>query len=579
MSESKPSYLLPIVGAVVVAAGGAGAYYFFSGRGGAPSIPGASQVSGAAALIPQQALLTVSVSNDEATFAKLNALLPPEVQKSYAASTENFSKLLAEGGVDLDQDVRPWAGREIVVAVLPPSPAASARPRYIPVASNGSIPLVQVPEASPTPAATVTTPNVLVVVEVKDQAGLTAFANKFKSREGAKSSEADYKGVQIASVTREGNSVSTAVVGNYLVFAPQPQAVQLAVDTFQGQPSLASSLSSNDLQLANPLVRVFVPNFAKAIPQLAALNPGADAIPAETLKSLEQVESLHFGIGADDNGLRLKVLGRLNPSVDVGQIQNSSHQILTQLPAETFAVTTGINLNAYWQRFVTEASKDPELKKAIDGLREQAKSSPLALDLDQDVFSWMDREFAIGAIAAKPEGILSQTQGIAPVVLFQTGNRSAAEALLKKLDEFVTQNGGTVEKRDVNGVAVTDWSAPGAPGTIASHGWHREDTFFITLAPATGLFVPKPAATLADAAAFKAATGTIPSQSIGYFYLDGERTWQVLNTVLPAEAKAAFTPEGQAFVKSVRGLGVTASYRDKLTSELEVFLAIAPSKN
>lgn len=577
MSESKPSYLLPIAGAVVVAAGGAGAYYFLN-QGGAPSIPGISQVSGASALVPQQALMTITVSNDEAALAKLDALLPPEVKKSYESSAEDFSKLLADGGFDLDQDIRPWAGREIVFAILPSTPSASARPRYIPVASNGSIPLVQVPKETPIPKAAVT-PNVLVVVEVKDQAAVTAFANKVKSREGAKSSESDYKGVQIATVTRNNNTVNTAVVGNFLVFSPQSQSVQLAVDTFQGQPSLASNLSSSDLQLASPLIRVFIPNFAKSITQLASLSPEAQPIPPDAAKALEQVDSMHFGVGVDDAGIRVKVLGKLSPSVDVGQIQNSPNQILSQLPAETFTVTSGINFNAYWQRFVTQASKEPELKKGIDQLRKQAKSSPLALDLDKDVFGWMDKEFAIGAIAAKPEGILAQTQGLAPVVLFQTSNRSAAEAFLKKLDEFVTQNGGTVEKRDADGVAVTEWSAPGAPGPLVSHGWHREDTFFITLAPAASLFVPKPAASIADAEVFKSVVGTLPSQNVGYFYLDGQRAWQLLNTFLPAEARAGFTPEGQALAKSVRGLGVTASYRDKLTSELELFLAIAPSKN
>jgi hypothetical protein len=158
--------------------------------------------------------------------------------------------------------------------------------------------------------------------------------------------------------------------------------------------------------------------------------------------------------------------------------------------------------------------------------------------------------------------------------MFQTTNRAGAESLLKKFDNFASQNGAKVGQKDIGGVAITEWSAPGGPGAIISHGWNQKDTFFITLSPIASLFVPKPAIALDSDPAFKAIVSTLPTNNVGYFYIDADKSWSIFQSILPAPEKEKIPAEVKAWIESVRGLAVTAAYPSSESAEVEALLAL-----
>ncbi|MCY7331671.1 MAG: DUF3352 domain-containing protein [Pseudanabaena sp. CAN_BIN31] len=574
MTETKPN-LLPIIGGLaVVVAGGVGAYFFFN----KPIILPTSSAK-TLTIVPKQSLMAVSLSTDDEALSKLEQFLSPETKKLYDKAIAQVRKDLSSGDFDYEKDVKPWIGKNVSIAILPSIKTASLVPsksqatlqnRYVPMSDAGSIQFIQekaIPKAQ-------TAPNILVVVEVKDKVGAEKFlSEKVKTKAGGKEKQSEYKGVKITQYGEGANASTTAMVGDYLIVTPQEQSIQKAIDTFKGDASLASLPSIDDLKIQNPVAQIYIPNFGESIVELLALNPEAQPIPPESLEQLKNVKSMNMGFGIDDAGIRFKALGKLEPAAIAG-LKNSPNKVMGQLPSQAFSVITGFNLKNSWEQFVKSAEKSPEIKKSIDQIRSQLKSSPLALDLDKDILGWMDGEFAIASVSSKPEGILAQTQGLAPLLMFQTTNRAAGESLLAKFDDFIAKNGGTVSKKDVGGVAVTEWSATGAPGAIFSHGWSQKDTLFITASPIVSLFVPKPATAIDADANFKTVVSTLPTNSVGYFYIDMDKTWAIFQNLIPAAEKAKIRPEDKALIESIRGLAVTATYPNQETAEVEAILSL-----
>ncbi len=578
MTETKPNLLPLIGGAAVVVAGGVGAYFFLN----KPNILPTGNASGTLSIVPKQSLMAMSLSTDGTALAQIEQFLSPETKKLYDDAIAKVRKNMSSGDFDYEKDVKPWIGKSVTVAFLPARKTALLAPiksqaaianRYIPMSSTGSIQFVQ--DKTTTPEATTTpTPNILVVVEVKDKAGAEKFlADRIKAKSGGKEKQSDYKGVKITQYGEGSSATTTAMVGDYLIFTPREQETQKAIDTFKGEASLASSVSADDLKLKNPVAQVYIPNFGESIVELSALNPNAQPIPPESLQQLKKVKSMNMGVGIDDAGIRFKVLGKFDAAT-ISALKNSPNKIISLIPSQAFSVITGFNIKDSWEQFVKSADSTPEVKKSIDDARTQLKSSPLALDLDKDIFGWMDGEFALASVLGKPEGILAQTQGIGPVLMLQTTNRAAGESLLSKLDDFVAKNGGKVGKKDVGGVAVVEWSFPGAPGAIVSHGWSQKDTLFVTASPIAALFVPKPASSLESDPTFKSVVGSLPTNNVGYFYIDADKTWSIVQTFMPPAEKEKTPPEVKALITTIRGLAATAAYPNPETAEIEAIISL-----
>jgi hypothetical protein len=575
MTETKPN-LLPIIGgAAVVVAGGVGAYFFLNKPAILPT--GTSNV-GTLAVVPKRSLVAISMSTDSAALSKIEQFLSPETKKLYDKAFADVKKGLASGDFDYEKDVKPWIGKSVTVALLPSGKTASLLPsksqaaiqnRYIPMSDTGSIQFVQGKDAPKAKAE----PNGLIVIEVKDKVAAEKFlTDKVKAKAGGKETQSDYKGIKITEYGEGTKAGRTAMVGDYLIVSPREEDVKMAIDTFKGEASLASAASADDLKLQNPVVQFYIPNFGESIVELAALNPDAQPLPPETLLQMKQIKSVNMGFGVDDAGIRFKATGKFDPAA-IAALKNSPNKVISQIPAQSFMMTTGSNIKSSWEQFVKSADSTPEVKKGIDDIRVQLKSSPLAIDLDKDIFGWMDGEYALTAVSGKPEGILAQSQGLAPLLMLQTTNRAAAESLFKKLDDFASKNGATVAKKDVGGVSVTEWSAAGA-GAIISHGWSQQDTLFITASPIVSLFVPKPATAIEADPTFKSVVSTLPTNNIGYFYIDADRAWSIFQTFIPPAEKEKTPPEAKALIESIRGLAGTAVYPNADTAEIEVILAL-----
>ncbi len=548
MPANKSKFLIPAVGAAVVVAGGVASYFYFKGAFGGATSPLAS-----AKVVPDEALMATFISTDSQGWSQLQQFGTLDAQKLIEKQLQDFNQqILTQSNIDYQTDIKPWVG-SVMLAVLPSSPIK---------------PTQATPQTAPEP-------NVLMVVGIKDKVSALNFANKLKAEKNVKTQEITYKGQKITETTGNGEPSYSAVLNDHLVLAPAQKAVEQAIDTFKGEPSFASiegidSALSRGVDVKNPLAQIYLPDYARMVQQLIAANPNAAQLPPQTLAQLQQVKSVVAGVGVDDAGLRLKGIAKLDPQAIKADYKSASGEIIGQFPAQTLALVTGTGISSIWSAFTEQTKTNPQLQQGIESLRQQLRT--VNIDLDKDIFGWMDGEFGFAAIESN-QGLLAAV-GFGGALLIDTSNRTTAEATLNKLDNFARSNFVTVAPRNIAGKTVTEWQVP-LQGALLSHGWLDQDTVFLALGSVADAIATPPSQPLANSDTFKAVTSSLQQPNGGYFYLDMDKTVAVTRNLAQAQ-NTVIPPEATTILDSIRGIGMTNISPDKLTSQVEMLLALKP---
>jgi Protein of unknown function (DUF3352) len=555
MPENKSKFLIPAVSAAVVVTGGIAAYMLFF-RG--PSGDGSGALA-SAKIVPENALMAAYITTDPQAWAKLEKFGTPEAQKAVAKELQDFNKnVLDSSNLSYEKDLKPWIGG-VMIALLP---------------QNVAKPAADIPQAVVTPQ-----PNVLMVVGIKDKVSALNFANKLKGQKDVKITEIDYNGEKITETTGKGKPSYSAVLNNssYIAFAPEKRAVEQAIDTIKGKPSFANKEGANSIlakgvDIQNPVAQIYVPDYASMFEQLIKNSPQASQIPPQSLAQLKQVKSMVAGVGIDDAGVRMKAVANLDPQLIKYKYEASQSKVVSEFPADTVAMVSGQGISRWW-RAVTEQSKDyPDFNQAVQQTRTQLKT--VNIDLDKDIFGWMDGEFGFAVIPAN-QGLLASV-GFGGTLVFDTSDRKTAEATFSKLDNLVKTQNVTIAQRKIGANNITDWQVPGQ-GALISHGWLDQDTIFVALGgPIADIVAGNKAQTLDGSESFKTIAGSLQKPNGGYFYLDMDKTMTIVNKFAPAVQP--IPPETAAVLNSIRGIGVTATSPDKSISQMEMLLSLKSKK-
>ncbi|MEG4859922.1 DUF3352 domain-containing protein [Microcoleus sp. K1-B6] len=537
---AKKSKLL--IAASIAAAGSAAVYFYFQGLSQQVSNPQDS-----AKVVPDEAMMAAFISPNPQALSKLQRFGTPGAQKLIGQGLKAFQEQsLAGTQIDFDRDLKPWLGG-VMVALLPPDAVTNTEP-----------------------------PKLLVVVSVKNKISAWNFANKLKSQPGATTQETEYKGVKIFEIAEPtGKRYSVALLNDQLVMAPLRKPVELAIDTFTGQPSLATQQSTTKFfaesaGVKNPIATVYIADYPAAIEQLKANLPADIQLPWTVFSQFKQVKSLVAGIGADSEGLRVKTIAQLDPKF-VQQNPQVASKLLPRFPGETIALVGGKGLDQIWSQATAQAKDSPEVDRGVQQVRSSFKR--LDLDADRDVFGWMNGEFAIGAIGSD-RGILSQL-GMGAAMIFETSDRPAAEATLKKLDAIAKSNPTvSVAPRQVQGKEVTEWQIP-QQGTLFGHGWLNENSVFVAFGgPLVDVITSTPPQPLSSSPSFQAIATSLPQANQGYFYIDMEKTMSWANQYLLAVQPNLVSPPAAELLNSLRGVSVATASTQPTTAELEMLFAL-----
>jgi len=538
--HSKPPLLLTLGTAAVLVAGGGAAYWYFSQPKAGPG----DMLLGAD-VIPQSALMAVSVTTDSGQWQQLRQFGTPQSQAAFDRSLAQVrDRLLTANGFDYQRDIQPWVGNEVTFAFLGTSAPFSA------------------------PPGTTQQP-VVVVLPIRD--GLKAKQVLESPRPGAgKLSERTYKGFQIKESQGAGNQSYSATVldGKYLVVTTDPKATDQTIDSYTGKTTLAAtpgySRAIGQIKTENPFGKVYVNLPAAAA--LSAVNSGK-APPTEQQQA-QQTQGLAATASLQPNGIEFKGASWLKPdSQRTLEVQNNAKLMPSRLPADTILMASGGNLQQFWRDYSQGAGTNPITPIDPKMLQEGIKTT-VGMDWEQDFLAWMKGEFAI-ALAGAPEGS-APSLPFSILLLAQASDRRAAEASFKKLDEaMVNRYKFQVQENQVNGQPVVAWTIPQS-GTVINRGWLDNNIAFLSLgAPIANAIVPRPAKALQDSEEFKTAMTPALDPNNGHFFVNVD---QAINSKrFPI---LQLPPGNKELVAAIRSIGVTAAIEDARTVRYNVFAAL-----
>ncbi len=502
-------------------------------------------------LVPDEALMATFVSPTPEVLKQLQNFGTSETQNMIRQGVQVFQKH-SLAGIDLDfnQDLKPWIGG-VMVAMLP----SDKHP------SNSD-------------------PQLLMIVGIKDKWKAGNFAKKFNNSPQIKRESNYYRGIEISNyLEKSGRKYSVAVINEQVVIAATPEPVQQAIDTFLGEPSLASLAGTpqqffESVKVANPLVTIFIADYAHFTEDLLATVPEASGFSLNTLSQLKPIQSLVIGVGVEREGLRFKVVSELNPNGINAQNPPELGKMLTRFPTETVALVNSQNLHQLWLELLTVAENNYNVQNGVNQIRQGLQA--INLDADTEVFGWMDGEFAIGAIASE-EGILSSL-GLGGVLMIETSDRPSAEAMMDKLDRIIARSNPPihVEEQTLAGVNVTEWNDP-KQGTLFGHGWLSPNVMFVAFGgPVVQVVTQEPQQPLPESQRFQQITESLPDPNHSYVYLDMEKITAWARGYLLAAPAMALQPNLMTVLNSVRGVGISSHFRDQSTAEVEMLLILKP---
>jgi hypothetical protein len=210
-------------------------------------------------------------------------------------------------------------------------------------------------------------------------------------------------------------------------------------------------------------------------------------------------------------------------------------RLLSYLPSNLYGAITSRNLNRQWQWLVEESKMQPSYKIFVEGLRMLTPliaGSGLDLDIEKDIISWMDGEYAVVVFPSEHSPFKEIGVDLTIGALIRTSNPEAANATLAKLAKFFTgftemdENILQLKKRQVGATLLTSFEVPdnqvaGKTQSIFAYGWRDRQTLMLTLGANTAsAFIPIPKPALAQSEMFRDAIADMPQPNFGYFYLN-----------------------------------------------------------
>jgi hypothetical protein len=503
-------------------------------------------------IVPQEALLTISMSTDENQWQQLRQFGTVQTQAELEKNFRQWrDRLITAYGYNYQRDIQPWIGKEATIAVLPPEINTNTTTNPAPTNQNQAL---------------------LMVLPIADQAAAQQVWES-KSQTQNKWISRNYKGTQIQETPGKGNTNYSAAVldQRFIVVSDNSQATEKAIDTYQNGLSLAKVpgyiTAINKIAQPNRFAQVYlnVPIAAR----VAQANPAQTAIP-QSLARLKENQGLASTITIEPEGLRFRSISWLNPnSQRLHRVENSVRQMQQRLPSETFMMLSGGNLQQLWQDYVTSSQSNPLAPFPPENLRAGFKSLT-GLDLDRDLFGWMNSEFSLAIVPASAQA--QQDFMLSLVLMIETRDRPAANKSFQQLEQVLqSRYQFKTQETQLGNNTVTNWIAPF--GTLtATHGWLDNNVAFVTLgAPIVERLLPQPTKNLASTAQFQ---NTVPklNPNNGQFFLD-------INPTVKALPLPQLIPGQNILLEATRSIGGTAAVSDERSIRYDIFVSLEKEKS
>ncbi|MFB2933947.1 DUF3352 domain-containing protein [Aerosakkonemataceae cyanobacterium BLCC-F154] len=574
--KNKSSLILTTAAIAAIITGGAAAYWvLIQEKYSWGNLPVGAD------LIPQDALMALSVSTDERQWQQLGEFGTLQSQAAFQQSlTKLRDRFLTANGYNYQQHIQPWLGKQVTLAFLSPPKSTSQGKltKQITPTSESENTESETPEPEKQ--------SVVMVLPIAQPLQAKQILEKPQSPFNQNQwTEREYQGVTIKETKiNEDETYSTAVInGRFLVISTDGRGIDRVIDTYKGGASLANTPGYSEAlqKIADnqSFARLYVNIPAAAV---AANTPGKQISP-QGLAQIQQQQGLASNIILESQGIRFKNISWLKPnSQRKYKITNSADTMPQLLPANTLMMVSGGNLKQFWQEYVQGAQSNPMTPFKPKELRNAVRNFT-GLDLDEDLVSWMGGEFSVALIPAKPANKAnSESPNIGPGVVFmvKSSDRQTAEKNLAQLNELMSEKYQfKAEKTQLGNQPVVNLVSP-VLGVKMSQGWLDGNIAFLTLgAPVTEEIVPRPKNNLNQNELFR---NTVPSElkpNNGHFFLDIERmgvdtTANLLSFLLRLSPDITTQNNLRNQLSPMQAIGVTAAVNDERSTRFDIFVKL-----
>ncbi|WP_445635807.1 DUF3352 domain-containing protein [Nostoc sp. DSM 114161] len=545
MNRQRPFIGFIIAGAIAVLAIAIAGFYWFFPKNPASLIAPNSQ-PGATIFVSKLSPVIVSL------------LTNPDNLQAFEREGE-LSKLktsfLAKSGIDYQQDIKPWLGNEITLAIT-------------------TLDIDRDPENGQQPGY-------LLALATKEPEKTREFVELLFSKRalaGANLNVEEYKGIKLISDNQQAiaenkipnpqstiqNNLAGAVVGQgFVLFANDPKVLREAINNVQAP----------DLNLTSSF------EYQKATKELAKGSIGVAFLNLPIVAKWQGLELAEQTYDSEIISLLLKPKGLVAETAFLSSSEIASPSppltkpvgALQYIPSSAGLAIAGSNLSNLSNSNVAKLWK--QTTATIYGSQEDVVSQLLkplgdaqkrwGINLPKDVFSWVEGEYAIGLLPQE------QTN---PHWIFVAEKSEGVEQGVARLDAIASSNGLTISPLNIDNQKIYAWTELSTASKKANdknrasftietkvRGAHTNlgnyEIFTSDLETMDEIFTAKENS-LINNPKFQDSIAALPKSSEGYIYLDWTKSQDLLERQIPILKLAEVL--GKPFFNNLRSLTVSS---------------------
>ncbi|MDM8521313.1 DUF3352 domain-containing protein [Anaerolineales bacterium HSG6] len=515
------------------------------------AVMGTKQSQKTAQLLPEETQLYMAFTpNVQAIsgYENLKALYldNPEIK----AILDNAEKeILIEGDsqVNIREDILPWLGTEVVIAM----------PHF----------------ADAVAEETDDAPDVIISMQSRDLSASNTFVeNEVNNTKGEPFVSEEYQGVTLNTQPQTNNEydeMTIATVDDLVIMSSNKDFIKSMIDKAKGSDT--KSLVDN-------------PNYAKIVSEMPTngisimyieisgmmdtiLAEADMPLPPDIAQNMQAFKAVAMTGLLEADGILFNMI--VNFDVDMlsedmkaaMKQEPSSNNILMHIPADALFSMNSLSLQRVWEQTKISLEANPDFAETMTDFEQE-----LGLNIDEDIFSWMTGEYAFVGVEAEPIDEYSPPVG-GYMLIGSTDVGDAQTKVQKIVDVMLEQTGGFIEfePATVQGIEVNsavmqsfDPDSAGEP-TGAYYGFHND--YFISAYPEDAVKALGNASqnSLADDASFKAIQPRLPSNNSGYIYFNFDKLRPMVEENMSPGENAEYDETVRPFLEPVHIMVVSNS--------------------
>jgi hypothetical protein len=483
-------------------------------------------------------------------------------------------------GVKFKEDVQPWLGAEMAIAV---------HGLKTPPAGDG-------PLSEDTAEAMAKDVRASIILSARDSSAAQAFLDKQRTNregKGQQFSSSEHGGVTIYEQgdAKQSPIAAFAMVQGYVVFASDTATINAMLDrSSAGEGTLADSARFKAV-IDN------LPKAAVAYTYLDGVSLGGlfESVMQESLNELpeaqrQQVEEqfvnikawqgLGLSVSVDPEGLQFDTAVNFDVSKFNADMQAQIAEAKTPADAERLKKVSDKAIAL--MTFRIPATFKDQVLKAIKAQEDgeqtlEEMEQQTGINLEQDLLSWLAGDVSLvvlpgeklGDITLPATGYLS----IKPI------DKAAAEKGIAKIGVVLQQVGSSqgieFEEQNIGGV---DWQLikePQSGQTFGGYGF-AGDELVIAFGESTLEAAGAPAAPITDEASFKLVNGKLANPNSGIFYMNVTSVVDVVDQLGMGSEGSSEEEEFRKNIKPIKAIGLAAApgLDDKGAAKARLFIYI-----